>query len=55
MVEDNLYTHFSNLDYPDLEALMNGAEDTDEREFYMRLCNFYLYTNQPRVMEEKPF
>ena len=50
-----LYSEFLNLSYQELEALVNEAKDTLEHEFYMRLCNFYLYANQPRVMKEKPF
>ena len=50
-----LYSDFLNLSYPELEALVNNAKDNLEHEFYMQLCNFYLFANQPKVMKEKPF
>ena len=52
---EKLYTIFSDCDYKELEELASKATDQAEREFYARLCNFFLAKNQPRVMKEKPF
>jgi len=52
---ENLYNDFLNLSYQELETLVVNAKDKAEREFYMRLCNFYLFLKQPRVMMEKPY
>lgn len=53
--DDVLYRDFLNYTYPELESLLLNAEDEDTREFYKRLCEFYVVKNQKRVMREKPF
>jgi len=52
---ESLYNAFLNYDYPELEELVSNAKDKTEREFYARLCDFYLAQRQPKVMREKPF
>jgi len=52
---ERIYSDFLNCDYPELEELVSKAKDKSEREFYARLCNFYLAQRQPQVMREKPF
>ncbi len=52
---ESLYNDFLHYDYHELEAFVSKAKDKTEREFYARLCDFYLAKNQPRVMREKPF
>ena len=52
---ESLYNDFLNYSYPELESLLLSAEDEDTREFYKRLCEFYVVKNQKRVMREKPF
>ena len=52
---ESLYDDFLNCDYQELEELVSKAKDKTEREFYARLCDFYLAQKQPQVMREKPF
>jgi hypothetical protein len=52
---ESLYERFLKYDYSELEGFVSKAKDKTEREFYARLCDFYLAKNQPRVMREKPF
>jgi len=52
---ESLYNDFLNYDYPELEELVSKAKNKTEREFYARLCDFYLAQKQPQVMREKPF
>ena len=49
------YDNFLHYDYPALEEFVRKAKDKSEREFYARLCDFYLAQRQPQVMREKPF
>jgi len=53
--KENLYKDFLSFEYSELELLVVEAKDKVEREFYARLCDFYLAQNQPRVMQENPF
>ena len=52
---ESLYKAFLNYDYQELEELVLKANNKSEREFYARLCDFYLSQRQELVMEEFPF
>jgi len=52
---EKLYSDLLSCEYPKLEELVSKAKDKSEREFYARLCDFYLAQRQPQVMREKPF
>ena len=53
--EHSLYQKFLTYEYSDLEEMVSKAKTLQEREFWARLCDFYFYIHQERVMRDHPY